>query len=267
MRFSKGVHYSTALHGLLLFLAIFGIPSILHRDLEPEPEAISVEILPIAPVSNIRPQEKTPEKPEEKKPKEEKRTERKPTPETKKEAAPKPEETVPAPSPKKAAPEKKAPEKKAPKPDESLDSILKSVKDTAKAEAAKHPVKESVSDTSKKQAVSQNYNPDLPLSMSEKDAIREHFHKFWNIPAGAKDSYNLAVTLHIEVMEDGSVAKVELARDASRYESDSFFRAAVDAAMRAVQRGNPIPRSILPPEKYSTWRDMELSFDPKDMLY
>ncbi len=50
----------------------------------------------------------------------------------------------------------------------------------------------------------------------------------------------------------------------SRYNSDSFFRAAADSALRAVHECSPLKN--LPPEKYDTWHYMELNFDPKDML-
>jgi len=142
--------------------------------------------------------------------------------------------------------------------------VLKSVKDTAKAEESKKPT-ESTHAKSQSRTTSQNYDASLPLSMSEKDAIRNQFQKCWDVPAGARDAYNLVVTLHIEVNEDGSVTKAELAHDESRYASDSFFRAAADSAIRAVQRCSPL--KDLPADKYGNWRDMELTFDPKDMLY
>ena len=44
-----------------------------------------------------------------------------------------------------------------------------------------------------------------------------------------------------------------------------FFRAAADSARRAVQECSPLKN--LSPEKYQTWRDMEMTFNPKDMLF
>jgi len=260
---SRGISYSAILHGGLLLLLIFGLPDFLHRRMEAEPMAISVDILPISEMSNVKPQEKTPEK-EIKKPEEKKETEKKATPvAAKEESRP---EAVPLPVSAKdvVKPEKKPEKTKPKKKEESLESILKSVKETAKAEESKKP-SDSKAEPNTHQAVSQNYNPDVPLSMSEKDAIRNQFQKCWDVPAGARDAYNLVVTLHIEVNEDGSVTKVELVHDESRYNSDTFFRAAADSAIRAVNRCSPL--KSLPADKYGGWRSMELTFDPKEMLY
>lgn len=268
MQHTKGMRYSAILHGTLLLLMVFGLPEFMQPKHDPEPMAISVDILPIAPMSNVKPQEQTPEKPEPKKPVEEKKTERKPVPEAKKEEPKKPD-PVPLPTPEKPKevkkPEKpkevKKPEKKK---EDDLDSILKSVKESAKAEESKKPT-QSKDPPKQNAARSDRYDPTQQLSMSETDAIRQQFEKCWDVPAGAKDAQNLVVTLSVAVNEDGSVLSVQLARDKGRYGSDSFFRAAADSAMRAVHRCSPLKN--LPAGKYSTWSEMELTFDPKDMLF
>src|SRR5262249_51002793 len=116
----------------------------------------------------------------------------------------------------------------------------------------------------KNRAVSQNYNSAMPLSMSEKDAIRQQFQRCWNVPAGAKDAANLIVTLRVDLTQDGTVTTVRRVGDEARYNSDSFFRAAADSAMRAVHECSPLKN--LPTEKYENWSEMELTFDPKEML-
>lgn len=269
MHNSKGMRYSAMLHGVILLLLIFGLPSFLQPKRDPEPMAISVDILPIAPISNVKPQEKTPDEPKPKKPVEEKQTKPKPTPEAHKETPKKPDVTplpTPVKKPEIKKPEKKKEEKKPEKKKEdSLDDILKSVKDTAKTEESKKPTPKNTPQPHQNAAKSDHYDPAMQLSMSETDAIRQQFEKCWDVPAGAKDAYNLVVTLSVHVQEDGSVISVELARDSGRYNSDSFFRSAADSAMRAVKRCSPLKN--LPANKYSTWQEMELTFDPKDMLF
>lgn len=266
MRDSRGLVYSTAIHAVLLFLLIIGLPDFFHRQMEPEPEAISVDILPIAPISNVKPQEKAPET-QEKKPVEEKRIEKKAAPETKKEE-PKPVEQPESISAKEVVkklekkPEKKKPEEKK-KAEDPLKAILNDVKAHAKAEEGKKPAEQKAAPDAHP-AKSQTYDASQPLSMSQKDAIRSQIEQCWNAPVGAKDAQNLIVTLHLELEQDGTVTKVELAHDSSRYNSDSFFRAAADAAIRAVTRCSPIKN--LPVDKYGTWRDMEMDFNPHDML-
>lgn len=278
---TRGQQYSLIGHGLLLLIMIFGLPDFMHRKIESEPQAISVDILPIAPISNVKPQEKVPEPKPEKPTVEEKKVEKKANQE-----ATKPQETpeekpvkvsaqdvarkaeIPLPEkpkevvrqePKKPEPKPKKQEKK----EDDLESILKSVQETAKTEEAKKP-KEPAVQKQQNKAVSETYDNTLPLSMSEKDGIRNQIQRCWNVPAGAKDAQNLVVTLRIGLNQDGSVLKVELAGDESRYHNDSFFRAAADSAMRAVRKCSPLKN--LPADKFGRWNEMELTFNPKDML-
>jgi outer membrane biosynthesis protein TonB len=267
MKGNRGLKYSALFHGLLLFFLLFGLPSFFHRELDKEPVAISVDILPIAPISNVKNQEKAPEKIEEKKPVEEKKTAKKAITEVHKEESKKSEEPLPIPlkvEPAKKVEKKKPEKEKKKEKKDDLDSILKAVKDEAKADQSEKPTEQKKAEPNKHPAKSDHYDASQPMSMNEKDAIRNQFQKCWDVPAGAKDAQNLVVTLHIEVNEDGSVSKVEMARDEGRYHSDGFFQAAADSAMRAVRRCSPLHN--LPQEKYSTWRDMELTFDPKEML-
>ncbi len=103
------------------------------------------------------------------------------------------------------------------------------------------------------------------MSISEIDAIKNQIRNCWVPPIGARDAQNLAVMLHLQLAPDGSVLKVELASESkSLYSSNSFFRAAADSARRAVQECSPLKN--LPPEKYATWHEIDMSFDPKEML-
>ncbi len=258
-------------HFFLLLLAIFGLPSILNPRPPVEPAPITVDILPISEMSNVKPREVQPEPPKPvEKPKE--AEQKKPAPPVKTSEAPPPPPPTEKPSeikkPKeekkkeeKKPDEKKDDKKKKPKEDD-LAAILKSVKDTAQKEKKdKEKPKAAANETPAK---SERYDETMPMSLSEKDAIRSQIAKCWNVPAGAKDAENLVVTLHIQVEMTGAVMSVELAADTSRYNSDSFFRAAADSAMRAVRQCSPLKN--LAPEKYGTWKDMELTFNPKDML-
>ncbi len=262
----KGLTYSAALHAFVLFLVIFGLPSILDRDREIEPQAITVELLPISTISNVKRSEKLAEKEKPEEPK----AQTKPAPPVK--AA---EESTPPPPAEKPAevkkpketekklekkPEEKKEDKKKAK-EEDLAAVLKAVKDTAQKDK-KEKQKEDGGGKSK----SDQYDPTLPLSISEEDAIKSQYAKCWSPPAGAKDAHELVIVLKAEFAQDGSVIKVELARESkSRYSSDTFYRAAADSAIRAVKQCSPLKN--LPPEKYSRWREMELRFDPKEMLF
>jgi TonB family protein len=105
------------------------------------------------------------------------------------------------------------------------------------------------------------------MSMSELDAIRSQISKCWSVPAGAKNAQDLQVTLRVQLDQTGMVVDVQIADESTaRYSSgDTFFRAAADSAMRAVRQCSPLRN--LPPEKYDTWRDIIMTFDPKEMLF
>jgi outer membrane biosynthesis protein TonB len=259
----KGTLYSGVFHFLLLVLAIFGLPSILNLTPPPEPIAISVDILPVSEMSNVKPHEVQPEPP--KKPVETlKETTKKPPSPPVKTA----KDTPPPPPTQKVAktdkPKPKPPEKKPePKPKEDdLDAILKAVKDTAQEKKDKE---QKANEKAESPAKSERYDDTMPLSLSEKDAIRNQIAKCWNVPAGAKDAQDLVVTLRLQLEPTGTVLSVELASsNQARYSTDTFFRAAADSAMRAVRQCSPL--KDLDPEKYGTWKDMELTFNPKDML-
>jgi hypothetical protein len=44
---------------------------------------------------------------------------------------------------------------------------------------------------------------------------------------------------------------------------DPFFRAAAESVLRAIRRCQPFN---MPVEKYASWRNIELTFDPSRML-
>lgn len=285
---TRGILVSLMLHSLTFLLVVFGLPNLFQREILEEPQAISVEVLDVADITNVpnrmptsqKPVEKAPPKPPETKPAV------KPQPPVKKDApppipepepepvvSPTPPQAKPKPKPKPKPKEKEPePKKEEPKPAEKkpekpedeldLDAILKSVKDTAqKQEPA--PASEASDATSKSDSA---YIDSLPLTMSERDAIRNQIAKCWSPPIGAKDAHNLAAELRVTYEQDGSLINVYLSKtQQARYHSDSFFRSAVDSAMRAVRTCQPLEN--MPPDKYQRWKDVELTFDPRDLLY
>jgi outer membrane biosynthesis protein TonB len=102
------------------------------------------------------------------------------------------------------------------------------------------------------------------ISASEKDAVASKVRECWSFPAGAKDAQSLIVQLRVSMNPDGTVREARVV-DEARYRSDGYFRAAADAAWRAVAnpRCQPFP---LPPAKYDTWRNFVFNFDPSDMI-
>lgn len=278
----KGLSYSALLHLLILFLMIFGLPSFMQPETPPQPVVIAVDILPISEVTNAKPSDQPLSKEEKPEPKKE---EKMPTPPVKSETPPPPPEPTPEPKPEplpdpkkeevkkeEKKPEPKPEPKKEEKPkkakEEDLAAVLKSLKqeaDKKKQEEADKQKKPPTESGTKVKAENTNYDASQPMSMSELDAIRSQIARCWSFNAGAKNADALKVTLHVQLAQDGTVLQVELADESkSRYASDSFYRSAAESAMRAVRLCSPLKN--LPPDKFQTWHDMLMTFDPKEFF-
>jgi len=260
---------SLFMHIFLIAAFYIVLPSFSEEVVE-QPRVISAEILTIAEVSNVRPQQKEITQ-ETEKPRTQPEKTTTPTKQVKAEEVPKEpipekpkEEPIESTKPAEKKPEepKKKPEKQQKKVDEDLDALLKSL-DSGK----KKPEKEGKGATQGERAESDSHNADSPLSLSEVDFIKQQIQKCWNVPAGARDSQNLKVRLKVKMNEDGSLKEVKVV-DISRYGSDGYFRAAADSAVRAVKLCTPL--KDLPANKYGGdkgWGNMEINFDPKDMIF
>jgi hypothetical protein len=99
------------------------------------------------------------------------------------------------------------------------------------------------------------------MSMSELDALRARLAKLWAIPAGAKDPSELTVQVRIRLKPDGTLNGPPMVMTSG---STPLFAAARDSAIRAVFRGQPY--DMLRPEHYEQWKDIEITFDPRDMV-
>ena len=193
---------------------------------------------------------------------------------------PKPEPPKPEPKPQPQTPEQKLSDLKPPpkpvKPQDELDSLLKSVD---KAKPKSNPLDDLLKATdkakpnttasadkgtqAKPQSVrgSDMHNPNEPISMTEADAIRAHVSKFWNIPAGAKDADKLVVEIRVSVMPDGTVTDARIVN--APMLTDSFWTAAAESARRAVRLASPLP---IPKDKYDQFKDFVIAFNPKQMV-
>jgi outer membrane biosynthesis protein TonB len=94
------------------------------------------------------------------------------------------------------------------------------------------------------------------LSQYELDALRARLKQLWNPPAGALDNRDLSVTIHVKFKPDGTVDGTP--QLVSRG-SGPLFMAVSESAMRALLVGQPF--TMLRPEHYAVWSDMEITFD------
>jgi colicin import membrane protein len=99
------------------------------------------------------------------------------------------------------------------------------------------------------------------LSQSELDALRKRLQECWNPPVGAMNASNLKVVMRVFFKQDGSVAaQPQLVAGTP----SPFGPAMAESAKRAILSCQPF--KMLRPETYELWKDIEITFDPKDMF-
>ncbi|MDX6750997.1 hypothetical protein SH611_14335 [Geminicoccaceae bacterium 1502E] len=224
-----------------------------------EPEPKKAEPKP-EPKKEPEPKKAEP-KPEPKKEPEPKKAE--PKPEPKKE--PEPKKVEPKPEPKKEPEPKKAepkpePKKEEPPKEDSFAALLKSVQQQEKRVQAEQASPGTGRADPAPQAAGTSRG-DSKLSMAEISAVRRQIEACWSIPAGLRDIDQMQVKLRISMNRDGSVNGVAI-EDRARLSADPTFRTVAESAQRAVLSC----RLTLPAEKYDQWREMLMTFYPKDAL-
>jgi len=99
------------------------------------------------------------------------------------------------------------------------------------------------------------------MTQSEIEALKARLYQCWNPPIGVREAGNLRVTISISLQPDGRLAAPPQPVGLG---FDPLSTIAAESAIRAVQLCAPY--DMLPPEKYSLWRDIEFTFDPSEML-
>ena len=102
----------------------------------------------------------------------------------------------------------------------------------------------------------------LPMTISELDALKQQVQKCWNVPTGAVNAEDLAISIEVRLNRDGTLMGQPQIVNQGRYKSD-FHRIAAESAKRAVLQCQPYK---LPPEKYERWREITMNFDPREMF-
>ena len=100
------------------------------------------------------------------------------------------------------------------------------------------------------------------LTLNEVDAFRSQMRRCWSPPAGAKQAENLVVQVRLSLTPGGLISAGPVVVN-RRLLGDPFFRAAAESVLRAIRRCQPFS---MPAEKYASWRNIELTFDPRKML-
>jgi outer membrane biosynthesis protein TonB len=99
------------------------------------------------------------------------------------------------------------------------------------------------------------------LSQSEIDALRKRISECWQVPAGAESADKLAVVFRVIFRPDGTIAR---GPDVVVASASSFGPAFAESGRRAILQCQPY--TMLRPETYDSWKDMEIQFSPTDMF-
>ena len=102
------------------------------------------------------------------------------------------------------------------------------------------------------------------LTLSEEDALRAQIFGCWSVPLGLPYDDNLLVRVKLQLKKDGTVSKSEiLDHERMNRPGQKFYKILAESALRAVRICQPLK---VPPTGYERWKDLQLNFDPTEML-
>jgi outer membrane biosynthesis protein TonB len=99
------------------------------------------------------------------------------------------------------------------------------------------------------------------LSQSEIDALRKRLGECWHPPAGAADGGQLKVVMRVLFKPDATVSTPPQLVAAT---ASPFGPAMAESAKRAILTCQPF--TMLRSEHYEQWKDIEITFDPREMF-
>ena len=282
-KFQGAVILSVLLHIILIGAFFFGVPSLFER-LPEEKDVLTFEILPISEIANVKTETKVATKKKEAKKSKQvkKQAPKKSTPKQKSKPTSTPKKKIEkkvknipakkkaASPPKKVKEKKKEPQKPQPTPkkkeitkkdEDAIDSILKNLEKDSEG----NEVKTSTTSTAEKQQGKKysrgaEYDEDSPLSITEKMLVKGQIEKNWRPPAGADNLDEVRVVLHMTLEKNGEVKDVVVTKIICPINSSITCKLTAESAIRAVRKASPLENLL--PERYDTWKEFNLIFDP-----
>lgn len=103
--------------------------------------------------------------------------------------------------------------------------------------------------------------PSAQMSQSEIDALRARISSCWSPPPGIDANSKVYVVLRVLFKPDGALVQEPVLVEAT---ASALGPALAESAKRALLLCQPF--TMLRPEHYSQWKDLELKFDPHELL-
>ena len=102
------------------------------------------------------------------------------------------------------------------------------------------------------------------LTLSQEDALRAQIFGCWSVPLGLPYDENLLVRIKLQLKKDGTIMKSEILDHQRMNKPDQkFYKILAESALRAVRLCQPLK---VPPTSYEKWKDLQLNFNPTEML-
>ena len=265
----KSLIYSLTFHSVMILLTILSLPFMLREPID-LPPIVSVELIQITNKTNIPYAPKARKIIEETKKKEEERLVSEQAPPSAK-AKEKPDR-IPLPNEvkeeKKIVKKKQNPEEIKPEIRQSSEYEKKEVVDTSQIAALIDKAKEQEAIKDKNlNKITQNSQKNsfaTGLTLSEEDALRAQIFGCWSVPLGLPYDENLLVRIKLQLKKDGTIMKSEiLDHERMNRPGQRFYKVLAESALRAVRLCQPLK---VPPTGYDKWRDIQLNFNPTEML-
>ncbi len=264
----KSLIYSISFHTIIILLTILSLPFMLRQPID-LPPIVSVELIEITDKTSI-PFAPKARKVIEKVKEEEKRVVSEQAPPSKKEKE-KPDR-IPLPDDKKEmkkiTEKKQNPEEVKPEIRQSSEFEKKEIIDTNEIAALIDKAKEEQALTEKQSSkITQSSVKNsfaTGLTLSQEDALRAQIFGCWSVPLGLPYDENLLVRIKLKLKKDGTVMKSEiLDHERMNTPGQKFYKILAESALRAVRICQPLK---VPPTGYEKWKEMQLNFDPTEML-
>ena len=265
----RSLFYSLTFHSVMILLTILSLPFMLREPVD-LPPIVSVELIQISDKTSIPYAPKERKIIEKKKKKEKERLVSEQAPPSAK-AKEKPDR-IPLPNEKKEekkiVQKKQNPEEVKPQIRQSSEFEKKDIVDTnqiaalidkaKEVEAVKQKKTDKITQSSKKNSFATS------LTLSEEDALRAQIFGCWSVPLGLPYDEDLLVRIKLNLKKDGTIMKSEiLDHQRMNRPGQKFYKVLAESALRAVRLCQPLK---VPPTGYDKWKEIQLNFNPTEML-
>ena len=251
----------------MILLTVLSLPFMIRQPID-LPPIVSVELIQISDKTNIPFAPKARKIIEEAKKKEERVVSEQAPPSAKAKEKP---DRIPLPNEKK---EKKKIVKKKQNPEEIKPEIRQSSEFEKKEIVDTNQIAALIDKAKEEEAVKKKLNKltqssvknsfATGLSLSEEDALRAQIFGCWSVPLGLPYDENLLVRIKLNLKKDGTIMRSEiLDHERMNKPGQKFYKILAESALRAVRLCQPLK---VPPTGYEKWKDIQLNFNPTEML-